>query len=176
MRVSDLMQAPIPTCLPSEDLRAVIDRMSSTEAGMAAVVDSEGRAIAVVTERDVLLATHTRRSALQHIQVHEVAARGVIACEPGDAVREALSRMREHSVRRLAVLDPLGRPVGLISADDIVSAADTLREMATDEDEPLDMAEVAATFKRLTSRSLRRPTVSHRQASTRRAHRFATQG
>jgi CBS domain-containing protein len=46
----------------------------------------------------------------------------LFACDPEDPVEDALRAMAEHQVRRLPVLDPEGRMVGLVILADLEAA------------------------------------------------------
>jgi len=81
------------------------------------------------------------RSALapsfEHALVKDVMRRGVISCEPEDSLRTVARIMSRHHVHSVVVA--LGGDVwGIISADDVLNAAGTVRER-------LSAGEIAAT-------------------------------
>jgi CBS domain-containing protein len=65
---------------------------------------------------------HPTRSALR-VSAREAMTGDVVACAPGDTIQSALKAMGTHHVRRLPVLDGRGHLQGVLSIDDIVSAA-----------------------------------------------------
>ncbi|HVS01312.1 MAG TPA: CBS domain-containing protein [Thermoanaerobaculia bacterium] len=51
--------------------------------------------------------------------VRRVMRTDVHGCRPGDTVQTSLQLMARYRVRRLPVLDPQGRAVGILSLDDV---------------------------------------------------------
>ena len=49
--------------------------------------------------------------------------RPVHSCRAEDGIEQAARIMREHRVRRLPVVDPDGKPVGMVSLDDLAHAS-----------------------------------------------------
>jgi CBS-domain-containing membrane protein len=47
----------------------------------------------------------------------------VWTCKSDDNIETAARVMREHRVRRLPVVDPAGKPIGIVSLDDLAHAS-----------------------------------------------------
>ena len=138
MRVGDAMTRVVRTCRPEEDLTCAARIMWEWDCGFVPVVDRAGRVAGVITDRDVCMAAYTKGLPLGSIRVADVMTRSVVSCSREDAFDVAHSLMRRWRVRRLPVLDPGGKLVGVLSLDDIARAAG--------EPSPLEGSEVASTL------------------------------
>ncbi len=126
MLVRELMTTEVRSCGPDSNLAEVAASMWDADCGIVPVVNSEGRVVSVVTDRDICIAAGTRGRAPNEIPVGEVVASGeVFSCQPDDDVRDALRTMGRRRVRRLPVLDEGGRLRGLFSINDAVLRAGT---------------------------------------------------
>ncbi len=120
MNVSELMTAKIRTCRIDDNLDKVAQIMSEHDCGCVPLVDEAGRVTGIVTDRDVCLAAYNRDEPLSKIPATYAAARDVVTVRGDDTIERAEALMRQHEVRRLPVVDPQGRPIGLLSIDDLV--------------------------------------------------------
>lgn len=141
MKVRDLMTADPITCAPATNVAAAAQLMWEGDCGILPVVD-DGRLVGVATDRDLYIAVATRNQRPSDLLVGEVATKVVITCDPEDDVQDVLAKMKRALVRRLPVVGPGARVLGMISIDDIVRVAggrakvrpgevvDTLRTLA----------------------------------------------
>ncbi len=99
----------------------------------ALVVTDHGRAVGIVTDRDLVVRAIARR-ATADARVDSVMTTDLVAL-PADAdLRDALGLFRSHAVRRLPVVDG-GHVVGMVSVDDLLvdiagGLADLVRPVA----------------------------------------------
>jgi CBS domain-containing protein len=93
--------------------------MWDTDCGSVPVVDGDGRLVAMLTDRDICMAAYTQGQALWQILVSTAASRDIVSVHEGDTLETAHDRMRQHQVRRLTVIDPEGRPIGIVSLGDL---------------------------------------------------------
>ncbi|HEX5228736.1 MAG TPA: CBS domain-containing protein, partial [Bryobacteraceae bacterium] len=91
--------------------------------GALPVVEN-GRAVGMITDRDIAIALGTRNAKAGETFVREVALPKVFFCLPQDDIHSALNTMRAQQVRRLPVVDNEGALVGILSLDDIVLFAE----------------------------------------------------
>lgn len=122
MTVRELMSQPPQTCQPDTDLAAVTRLMWDHDCGMVPVVDAGGRIVGVVTDRDICIATATRRLLPEHISAAQVMSRTLHTCMAGDTLEQALAVMKQARVRRLPVIDDEGHLQGVLSMNDLVRA------------------------------------------------------
>jgi CBS domain-containing protein len=86
----------------------------------AAVVDSRGHVVGMITDRDICIAVASRGRTAERISVHEVSTGQLVAVAPDDDVQNALTLMKTHQIRRLPVIDASGALIGIVSMNDIV--------------------------------------------------------
>jgi len=123
MKVEDLMTADVGACRPFDSVDRSAKIMWERDCGAVPVVDQEGRAIAMLTDRDICMAAMTQGRALEDIHVSSAMSRRLWSCRPGDDVKEAEKVMRAHQVRRLPVVDAEGKLVGVLSISDLARVA-----------------------------------------------------
>lgn len=126
MRVQDIMLRQPRVVKPTDCLAAAGTLMAEVGCGVLPVVDPDHVVVGILTDRDIALALTARNELASDVDVHEVMTSEVWTCLEGDDIREALSLMRRYKVRRLPVVDPSQRLIGLLSLDDVVLTARAL--------------------------------------------------
>jgi CBS domain-containing protein len=124
MKVRDVMTADVEVCRPETNLAAVVRTMWDRDCGFVPVVDSAGALRGALTDRDICVATATRRLLPEYMTASQVMTSPVHVCRPGDDVDAALEAMKRHKVRRLPVTNAQGAVEGVISINDIVCATE----------------------------------------------------
>ena len=144
MKVEQVMSRNVKTCLPNDTLNRVAQLMWENDCGCVPVVDDDGRAVGIITDRDVCMAAYTQGGQLSRLCVGSAMAHEVRSCRPTDTVAEAESIMRAAQVRRLPVVDAERHIVGLLSLNDI--AREVARERGASGKPELGSEEVAETL------------------------------
>jgi CBS domain-containing protein len=126
MRVYSVMKREPRVCLPETDLATAGRIMAQVDCGFLPVIDAEHKVVGLVTDRDICLAVALRDELPSAIRVKDVISGEVYSCTADEEITEALNTMREFGVRRLPVLDMIGRIEGILSLDDIVLEARAL--------------------------------------------------
>ena len=144
MKVEQVMSRNIKTCLSSDTLNRAAQLMWERDCGCLPVVDDEGRAVGMITDRDVCMAAYIQGGLLDHLQVGSAMAHDVRSCRPTDTVAEAESIMRAGQVRRLPVIDAESHVIGLLSLNDI--AREVARERTTSGTPEVGSEEIAETL------------------------------
>ena len=119
MKVKDLMTTDVKRCSPQTNLAEAARIMWEGDCGAVPVTDERGYVVGVITDRDICIAAATRPRTEGEIPVNEVISKKLYTCTPGDDVRGALETMKVRKVRRLPVVEPGGRLVGIVSIHDI---------------------------------------------------------
>jgi CBS domain-containing protein len=122
MKVQDVMVKDVRFCSPDTNLAAVTQIFWEQGCGAVPVVEN-GRAIGMITDRDVAIALGTRNVQAGETLVRDVALPKVFFCLGQDDIHAALSTMRAQQVRRLPVVDNEGALAGILSLDDLVMLA-----------------------------------------------------
>jgi len=124
IKVSQLMTRDAKSCSADDDLSRAAQLMWEHDCGFVPVVDvaRDGRrqVIGVITDSDICMAAYTKGAAPSSIRVGDVMSRGARTCHPEDTPLRAMTTMRQHRIRRLAVVDTAGGLVGVLSLDDLV--------------------------------------------------------
>jgi signal-transduction protein with cAMP-binding, CBS, and nucleotidyltransferase domain len=98
--------------------------MRDRHVGALLVTDeaAPGRVIGIVTDRDLVIQAVAEGVAPRECAVGEVMTRALSTVQRGASLGEALEAMRKAGVRRLAVVEGIGDPIGIVSLDDILAA------------------------------------------------------
>jgi CBS domain-containing protein len=93
--------------------------MLTGDAVAVVVVDGEGRLSGIATDRDLLGRVYGPGLDPARTGVGEVVTRDPEALSPDDRICYAVNRMMTLGCRTMPVVDAEGRPVGLVTVDDI---------------------------------------------------------
>lgn len=124
MRVSEVMTREVLSCVPQTDLETVAMKMWNGDCGSIPVMNDSGAPIAMLTDRDIAMASALQHRALCDINTEEVInGHTVQCCNTNDSIETALELMTARHVRRLPVTDDNGSLQGVLSIDDVVACA-----------------------------------------------------
>jgi CBS domain-containing protein len=160
MKVRDVMMRTPASCGAETNLGAAVEILWNRNCGFLPVVNTQGKVIGVVTDRDICMALGTRSRLPGEITVGEIISGKVFACRPDDDLRIALGTMGQEKVRRLPVISDDGKLEGILSMDDIVVHAEAVGPGRPSE---LSYQDVAVTLKRLYQAEL--PEVARKRAA-----------
>jgi CBS domain-containing protein len=122
--VEDLMN-PYPLCLSEETTIWETSRqMRDADIG-AVLVTGDGQLLGIVTDRDIVVRAVAGGGDPAVTTLGEICSRQLTTIHPGDTSTEAISRMRQHTLRRLPVVDDDGRVVGIVSLGDLARESDS---------------------------------------------------
>ena len=119
MKVTDLMTKNVRTCSPNDNLNRAAQIMWEQDCGALPVVDDGGRTVGIITDRDVCMAAYTQGRALSEIPVSVAASQSLVTVRPEDTVETVQARMQSARVRRVPVVDGVGRPIGIVGLGDV---------------------------------------------------------
>jgi CBS domain-containing protein len=146
MKVQDVMVKSVRFCNPDTNLATVAKIFWEQGCGALPVVEN-GRAIGMLTDRDISIALGTRNVKAADAYVRDVALPKVFFCLPEDDIHSALRTMQAQQVRRLPVVDHEGALEGILTLDDIVLYA------GEKPGDPLTYAEVVDTMRAICERA-----------------------
>lgn len=146
MKVKEVMKQSAVCCGPETNVGKAVELMWNRNVGMLPVVNSDGKLIGVVTDRDICIAMGTRNRLPGELTVGEIAIHKVFTCRPSDDIHEALLEMGDHQVRRLPVVNDQGIPQGVLSMDDLILRSEVGKLRGACE---LSSEEVASTLKKV---------------------------
>lgn len=146
MKVRELMSHNVCTCSPETSLHDAAHIMWNCDVGCLVVTDDDRRPIGMITDRDITMAAYTQGVTLRDAQVKSAMSRNVIGCSLDATLGELQSLMNRSQVRRVPVIDGLGRLVGIV----------TLADLARTAQHPLHITETPALAKTLAGITERR--------------------
>jgi CBS domain-containing protein len=118
MKLSTMFIREVVTARPGDSLAKVANLMAQQNVGTVVVAEQD-RPVGIVTDRDLALAVCDRRVSPDE-RVQEVMTCPVSTMKQNEGVYRATQHMMELGVRRLPVVDEVGRLVGLVSLDDLL--------------------------------------------------------
>ncbi|MCE4611265.1 MAG: CBS domain-containing protein [Desulfurococcales archaeon] len=125
VRVRDVMRRPA-TVSPSTRIIDAVKIMNEQGASSVVVVDDYGRPVGIFTERDLVRVVAEGVSL--ESEVGKVMTPNPITVKVDDPLSIALSKMAEHRIRNLPVVDSEGRLAGLITARDVTEVLKRYKE------------------------------------------------
>jgi CBS domain-containing protein len=123
MKAKSIMTESVKSCRPDTNLAAVTEIMWRGDCGIVPVVNEQGEAVGVVTDRDICIALGTRNVPASTVTAGDVMTHPVAGCVPEDDCFAVLIEMERHRLHRLPVLGIGGVLLGIVSLDDIVKRA-----------------------------------------------------
>ncbi|HEV2671873.1 MAG TPA: CBS domain-containing protein [Gemmatimonadales bacterium] len=132
MKVAELMQTNLRTISTDATIADAVDVLSEAQVSALPVIDRYGRAVGILSTRDVLTAESacespaTREHLFERTRVLEVMSSWPTTIDPDRDVREAAQEMLYLNMQRLFV-EYEGALVGVISQTDIVGAVATAK-------------------------------------------------
>jgi CBS domain-containing protein len=116
VRLDEVMTQPVVTAEAGSSLGEVAEAMRDRSVGSVVVLDS-GRAVAVITDRDIaLVAVADGVDRSERVGRH--ATRPLVTGEAGMDIEEAAALMVQNRIRRLPVLEGEDL-VGIVTIDDL---------------------------------------------------------
>lgn len=145
MNVDRVMTAPAVTCRPDESLAEVADRLLERDLSWLPVVDASGRLVGAFGHREIHRAALATRRPLDCIEVRRALREPAWPwCWPNDTVEAAEAIMRARGVKRLPVVKPDGRLVGVLTLADIAAILFGPQRALRDAPAPEDAVETLA--------------------------------
>lgn len=114
-----IMSASPRTCRPEDRLDVPVQIMWEADCGVVPVVNPEGRAVGVITDRDVCMSTYMQGKDLGALSVGSAMSQMLYTCEPSTPVWRILELMREAQVHRLLVIGETGDLQGIVALADV---------------------------------------------------------
>lgn len=116
MKIRDVMTPNPRTVSPNDTIQATAQIMQAEDTGAVPVVDN-GRVLAVVTDRDIVVRVVAEGGSFSS-RIGDIATKSVICATPEMSTTEASELMSEYQIRRLPVVEN-DRLVGIVSIGDL---------------------------------------------------------
>lgn len=118
--VADIMSSPVVTVDIQTTAKDAANIMVQNRIG-SILVTEKGRAIGIVTERDMLERVLALGKDPLSVSVNEIMSRPIVSINKQAPILEAIRMMRRHNVRRLPVMEN-HKLAGLVTERDIIKA------------------------------------------------------
>lgn len=121
MLCQEIMSKLVQTVGRHETVQEAARRMRDRNIGFLPVCDKKGRAIGVVTDRDLALRVCAENLKAKKTAVEDIMSEEIVSCRPTEDVRRAQDLMIFHEKSRIIIADGEGRPLGIVSLADIAA-------------------------------------------------------
>jgi CBS domain-containing protein len=117
----EVLAPPEPVCVrESVTVREAVNAMVAHHRAGVLIVDAHGRLVGIFTERDVLLRVVGKELDANRTPVGQVMTRDPEALRMRDRVAYALHSMSVAGYRTVPIVDDAMRPVGVVTASDVI--------------------------------------------------------
>ena len=96
--------------------------LSGQNVELVVVCDADGRAVGVLTKADVVRRITQCQGAACRAAAAAAMTRDIVSCRPDDHVSDIWSKMKQHGLRHIPIVDEQSRPLGIINARDVLQA------------------------------------------------------
>jgi CBS domain-containing protein len=118
MKVKDVMTTSVECVRPETTLQEAAAKMKSLNVGSLPVCEGD-RPIGIVTDRDIVVRAIAEGRDPRTARVPEVMTAEVVSVPETADVKDAARLMKDRQIRRIVVIDPNKRVVGIVSLGDI---------------------------------------------------------
>jgi len=118
LTAADVMTANPRTCSTFSTVLEAVLIFRDADCGAVPVIE-DGKPVGVLTDRDVALALADHDDSLSRLPVSQIMSRGVVSVSPTASIDTVVEQFGDQGVRRLLVVDPQDRLVGIIGWVDI---------------------------------------------------------
>ncbi|MET9504356.1 CBS domain-containing protein [Streptomyces sp. NPDC006622] len=120
--VRDIMTSRLVTVEPQTSVTAVAQKMRDENVGAVLVTEGD-RLRGLVSDRDLVVRALAEGGDPEQKAVSSACSDDLVTVTPDEDLDRAVELMREHSVRRLPVVED-GHPVGIVSLGDMAIERD----------------------------------------------------
>jgi len=118
LSVADVPGLPAIVCNQDTTIRAAARMLATSKATCVFVINAEGRAVGIVTDRDLAAKVVAQGLALE-LKVGEIMSSPVVAVESTDHLFQALLAMVSRNIHHVLVTEQ-GKPAGVLTAHDLM--------------------------------------------------------
>jgi len=116
LRARDLIRDEPPvTATPGETLLEAARKLAEHNIGSLPVVDSQGRIVGIVTERDIVRHLAARGPEALNMKLADVMTRELVTASPDEPIPQLAQKMTRHGIRHIPVVDERRRVLGVVS-------------------------------------------------------------
>ncbi|MEB3778875.1 MAG: CBS domain-containing protein [Desulfurococcales archaeon] len=124
----DIMSTPAITAHEKTPLRELSKIMCDNRVGSVIIVGDDEKIRGIVTERDIICAAGKAEATLD-MPAWGFMTPDPVTVTPETPLTDVIEKMTDLGVRHMPVVDKDGKPLGMISARDIVAAMELFSKM-----------------------------------------------
>jgi CBS domain-containing protein len=99
---------------------AARELLRDSDADLVVVCDADKRMAGVISKTDVVREISDRCESVCTTAVSAVMTRTVVFCRPGDPLHDVWTMMKDRRLKNVPILDRDSRPIGVLSARDLL--------------------------------------------------------
>ena len=145
LEIRDVMVREVITLNGNASVKEAADIMNEFEIGSLIVVNNEGKAVGIVTERDILKRVVAEEKNAKKTKISEIMSSPLVVVESNIEVEEAVKLMFQMKIKKLAAVDG-NKLVGIVSLTDIARVQPqiikTLKQLADSQLTPKNIKKV----------------------------------
>ena len=130
MNVEDVMSRNPCCCSADASLEEVARKMVDHDCGEIPVIDSGGRPVGVLTDRDICCRTIAQGKNPLGMKASDIMTTPVATVTPQTSMADCCKVMEDRQIRRVVVVDDAGRCCGIVAQADIARHDTSKREVA----------------------------------------------
>ncbi|WP_428408183.1 CBS domain-containing protein [Hyphococcus sp.] len=122
MKVKHILQskgADVFAVSPDDTIAAAVGVLNNKNIGAVMVCDDHGKAVGILSERDVVRRLGERGAEAMTMRVSDCMTGNPYTCAPDETIDDLMARMTEKRIRHLPVQSS-GKIIGVISIGDVV--------------------------------------------------------
>lgn len=125
MQARDLMTENPSCCRTDSTVREVARMMVEHDCGEIPVVDESGAPVGVITDRDICCRIVSQGIDSNTARTGDFMTTPAITVRRMDSADDCRAIMENHLIRRVPVVDEMGKCVGIVSQADVATKADS---------------------------------------------------
>jgi len=119
--ISHIMQRDVRVVNPNSSVQQVAQEMKSLGVGALPVCDGQ-KLLGMVTDRDIAVRSVAEQKDPKNTPVSDIMSKEVIWCFEDASTEEVASKMADHQVRRIPVVDRQKKLVGIVALADLATS------------------------------------------------------
>ena len=117
-QVEDLMFKPFCVRMNTQVIDAAFEMINSGQR-VAPVINENDELIGIITDYDVMRCA-SQSELLKDVKIDKIMTKSPVTIDIDESIGKARSLMMKYNIGRLVVLDADGKPIGMVTEDDIV--------------------------------------------------------
>ena len=120
MSLARFCRKTVAVIQPTQSVAEAAEQLRDRHVGALVVVEGALRPVGMLTDRDIVTRVVAERKDARAVPVSDVMSPRLAVAHVDDTLDQTLFAFKKQGVRRLPIVDELGRMVGLVSIDDVL--------------------------------------------------------